>query len=120
MAEWPQLERLAATMGCAAADLGCFGVDDESLELMDAQYGYAARMQNEFDGLVFECPDSEFLGADGRPTCPIPTGEEYIRQVDLDQFSIAQNFGLLAALYVGFHLAGLASFVLLASKQRLS
>lgn len=77
-------------------------------------------MQNEFDGLVFECPDSEFLSADGRPTCPIPTGEEYIRQVDLDQFSIAQNFGLLAALYVGFHLAGLASFVLLASKQRLS
>jgi hypothetical protein len=74
------------------------------------RYGFSAVIQNEMDGLVFDC--------DQDATVCVRTGEQVVRQLSLENDpSIGSNLAILVGILVGF-LFGAFFFMFKTNKRR--
>lgn len=83
------------------------------------RYGFQIVMKNEFEHLSFGCETDELISIGGNATrCPIETGNEYLKSLEMDDISIGNNFVVLLAFWLGMRLLAYVCLLILAKKHK--
>lgn len=82
------------------------------------KYSFRGIVRNEFEGLVFNCDDSDkILGADGILRCRIETGEQAMRDLKFEG-TIGEDIAILCGMLVALRIAAYAALLWRANTQK--